>query len=150
MINWSDGGCKVSRSFTVRHALWLPKWGRLANETDGLGPDEKAELVKFFTIMDEVQDFLGVKIYVHCAYRPREYNTKVKGAAKSAHMAHGCAAVDFHAELTGFLPGPPTCNQLRKLLLPQLGHFGLRMENKPDSDWVHLDNKIGPNRYFDP
>jgi len=150
VINWSDGGSKISRSFTVRHALWLPKWGRLAGEHDGLDDAIKGELVKFFLIMDQVQDSLGVKMFIHCAYRPREYNALVKGATKSAHLGFGAAACDFHVDLTGYLPGGPTCNHVRKLLRPQLIRFGLRMEDTPDSDWIHLDNKPGVNRYFKP
>lgn len=159
MIDWSDGGCKISRHFTVRHAIWLPSWKRLATRDDGLNEDAKAALVQFFAIMDEVKGVLGLPIVVHCAFRPVEYNKLVGGAPSSMHIARRLAsgalvaACDFSAELTGATPGGQACDRIRKRLLLDLDRLGLRMENKPESEWVHLDNKPAPGpgwRYFKP
>lgn len=159
MINWTDGGCKISKHFTVRHAIWLQKWSRLALE-DELDSCAKTALVNLFTKMDKVVDQLG-RVYVHSAFRPRGYNAIVGGAKQSAHMAREVviskvptllAAVDFHVDMPNKLPGSDSCDAARKALLPNLKYFGLRMENNPGSDWVHMDTRPPTNgqHYFLP
>lgn len=149
MINWSDGGCKISKHFTVRHALWLPTWKRLALDTE-LDSDSKEALVNLFEKMDKVRDLLKTQVYVHCAFRPKDYNQLVGGAPKSAHMARKVmingqealvAACDFHAEMPNAQPGGPSCNLIRGILKPELEYLGMRMEDLPDSGWVHLDTR---------
>lgn len=148
-IDWKNPKTKLSKHFTVKEAIWLPAWGRLANDADGLGEDAKAALIGMFWVMDKVREFVGLPIVVHCAFRPQLYNKLVGGAEKSAHMArmeHGrlIAAVDFHAK------GEPP-NETRILLLPKLNELDVRMEDLPGSNWVHVDTqRPGSTRYFRP
>lgn len=157
-VRWDDAGSKVSKYFTVRHALWLPKWSRIATRDDGVTEDAKAALLRLFNVLDGVQDFLKSKILVHVAYRSEEYNALVRGTAESAHMARKLpdgaliAAVDFHADIPNKVGGD-ACDVVRARILPVLQSFELRMENNPGSDWVHLDSRpvlTGGHRYFKP
>jgi len=145
MIDWNDPASQVSKYFTVKEAIWLPSWNRLATYEDGLTDQVKQTLTDFLnTKMDGVREFLGSPIHVHCCYRPPAYNQLIGGSAKSAHMALiGAAAIDFDI-------GEP-CDHTRAKLLTELTPRGLRMENNPGSKWIHLDNAPPiPNRYFKP
>lgn len=143
-IDWTNPKQKISKYFTVEEALWLPKWNRLANESDGLTDDIKQNIVKFAQEMDIVRDFVGRAISVHIWYRPPAYNKLIGGAPASYHMKG--RAVDFH--FLGL-----TCDAGRDLIVPKLPEFGMRCEKKPGSNWIHLDD-VAPstenNRYFLP
>ncbi len=146
MMDWTDPSCLVSKYFTVKEAIWLPKWQRLASVGDGLTPEVEQTLEDFFIrFMDPVREFLGKPMRVHCCFRPEVYNREVGGAKDSAHMAkNGYAALDFDT-------GEQCANFTRSQLLPRLADFGLRMEDLPDSNWTHLDNApVKTNRYFKP
>lgn len=134
----------ISKYFTMREALWLPKWNREANESDGLDNNVLMNLSNLFEEMDLLREFFGRPIIVHVAYRPAEYNKLVKGAPKSAHLLG--KAVDFHvAEMD--------CDVARQKILDAnlLELHGLRMENLPGSSWIHIDTMApGKNRYFSP
>jgi hypothetical protein len=144
-VDWKDPNSKVSLHFTVKEALWLPQWNRMANESDGLNDTVKANLINIFRKMDDVRDFLGKPIRVHCAYRSKEYNALVKGAPQSSHMAdQESAAVDWDCG--------ENCYETQKKLEPKLEGWGLRMENNgPEANWVHLDDHVVPpggHRWF--
>lgn len=145
MINWEDPKSRISKFFIVGEAIFLPKWTRLANVGDGLTIDAKHNIESFLVEkMDVVREMLDKKIHVHICYRPQAYNALVGGAERSAHMAlDNCAAIDFHVD-------GMTCDEVRAFLLPELDGLDLRMENKPGSSWVHLDNKptFGRERFF--
>ena len=146
-IDWNNPESKISEHFTVKEALWLPGWKRLANEADGLNDTVKTNLIKIFKKMDTVRNFLGKPIKVHCAYRPEEYNKSVKGAAHSSHKADvDSAAVDWDCG--------ENCFETQKKLDPMLEGWELRMENNgSDATWVHLDNREVPpggKRWFKP
>jgi len=147
IIDWTNPDQKISTYFTVKDAIWLPKWNRLANDSDGLNADVKMALLAFFAKMDVVRAFFNKPIIVHCAFRPFAYNKLVYGAKRSAHLCNGpWAACDFH--IVGV-----TCDAARKLLVPKLEEWGMRCENKFGSNWIHLDNKpLEPrgNRFFIP
>ena len=144
-IDWLDPSAKISEFFTVKEALWLPSWGRMANPTDdGLTPEHKDNLVKLFQTMDKVRRLFDKPIIVHVAYRPPIYNQMIGGSPGSAHKFG--MAVDFH--VSGI-----KCDTVREVLVDKLEEFGLRMENLPGSNWVHLDIRPvaeGKNRYFLP
>lgn len=149
-IDWDNPESKVSRYFTVKDATWLPQWNRYAIEADGLDGHAKLALERIFNRLDLVRDLLDKPIVVHCAYRPLKYNQLVKGSATSAHVARmwqgsHIAAVDFHVE-------GMTCDEARALIEPELAPMGIRMENNPGSNWVHIDNRThGPaGRFFAP
>lgn len=137
-VDWNDPHCKVSKYFTVKEALWLPSWNRMANASDGLDDNVKANLINIFIKMDIVREFLGKPIRVHCAYRPDAYNALVKGAKNSSHKAlDDCAAVDWDCN--------EPCDDTRAKLLPKLEELRLRMEdNGPGAPWVHLDDRTPP------
>jgi hypothetical protein len=151
-INWFDPAALISRHFSVHEALWLPKWGRLASAEDGLNDHVKEQLVRLADLMDEVRELLGVKVIVHCWYRPKRYNELTHGASGSAHQCEGdWAAIDFHVRFEG-CEVPASCSRARAALLPKLAEIGLRMENNgPDAVWIHLDTRPPVHsRYFKP
>lgn len=134
---------KISKYFTYKEVLWCPQWKRCANESDGLSDEIIENLKVFLAQIDEIRDFFGKPIRVHCCYRPKEYNKLVKGAVNSAHI-HG-KAIDFDVS--------ENCDVVRKKLEKSglLEKLGLRMENNVGGNWVHLDNNpvpVGGNRIF--
>ena len=144
-IDWTNPSSKVSKYFTVKEALYLPTWNRMANDKDGLNDEIKTNLVALFAKMDLIRDFFGVAVLVHCAYRPEEYNKLIGGAPKSAHkIGKGC---DFHVESLN-------CDFARDkiILAGLLDRLELRMESKPKSNWVHVDmyppSVSGGKRFF--
>lgn len=161
MINWTDPTCPVSRYFSVREAISFPRWNRLATATDGLDDAAKGALVDLFSRMDAVREVLGAPILVHVAFRSLEYNALIGGAKFSPHIARmikepegdtPVAAVDFDADL-GESDQAANCDMIRRICLPKLTAWGMRMEDKPGSIWVHLDTKpvpFGGRRCFIP
>lgn len=140
-IDWTDPNDKVSKYFTVKECIWLPKWLRLADDKE-LTEEVKANLIKLCYIMDDIRDFIGKPLRSHVAFRPEEYNKLVGGAKNSMHKFG--RAMDF--SVSGML-----CDDVRKLLEPKLIDFNIRMENLPMSNWVHIDTgQPNPNRYFIP
>jgi hypothetical protein len=147
-IDWSDGDAKLTRYFTVKEAIWLPRWNRLAEEADGLTHAVKCRLVTLLLLMDEVREFFGRPISVHVCYRPSKYNALVKGARSSAHLASVNrsgqplrddqmeAAIDFHV-------AGVDCDEARQRINDDglLDRLGLRMEQMDGGNWVHLDNR---------
>jgi uncharacterized protein YcbK (DUF882 family) len=134
---------KISKYFTYKEALWLPQWNRCATAEDGLTDEHTQNLKDLFTIMDEVRELFGTPVIVHVSYRPQIYNAQVNGSKRSSHMEG--KAVDFHVKGLN-------CDEARAKLLPKLDELGLRMENLPNSGWVHLDTRTpGPaGRFFKP
>jgi hypothetical protein len=144
-INWARPTDVLTKHFTVHDALWLPQWTRLAQESDGLTLEYKANLILLFDKMEQVRTFLGDRpIVVHVAYRPKPYNKLIKGAANSAHL-YG-EAVDFNVEGLD-------CDTVRNLIVPKLEVWNMRCEKLPKgSPWCHLDTREPRNnsRYFIP
>lgn len=160
-MDWTYENENISKHFTVKEAIYLPKWGRLAKDTDGLNDDAKAALLGLFNTLDGVRDMLGVPLIVHVAFRPTLYNFEIGGASESAHMARKLsvgndsyliAACDFHPLFS--LPSiVDCCNKGKSMLAPYLYRYNLRMENNPNQGWIHLDNRPvaqGMNRVFIP
>lgn len=139
-MNPSD---KISNHFTWKEATWLPTWQRCANDQE-LTQEIQDTLTALFAKMDSVRDFFQAAIHVHVAFRPEAYNTLIGGAPDSEHAKGG--ACDF--DVAGI-----DCDTARQRILDAglLESLGMRMENKPGSNWVHLDIGIPrPNRYFIP
>lgn len=150
-IDWTDPTSLVTPHFSVHNMLFLPQWNRLANESDGLDDDVKANLIDLANRMETVRESLGGNpIRVHCCLRPTLYNAlpSVGGAADSSHIANtGCAAMDWDNGLN--------CDDVRQKILDLglLDSLNMRMEDSPGSNWVHLDTRIplqGHNRFFKP
>jgi zinc D-Ala-D-Ala carboxypeptidase len=136
----------LTTHFSWREALYLPSWNREATEADGLNEDIKSNLRLLFQKMELVREHFEAPIRVHCAYRPPEYNKLVGGARNSAHM-YGMAC-DF--SIKGL-----SCDEVRDRLNSEglLEKWGLRCEDLPGSNWVHLDIKpplSGRPRFFKP
>lgn len=134
----------ISKYFSLREATFLPKWSKCADASDGLTPEILSNLAEVFFALDTLREHFAAPIIVHVAYRPPTYNALVGGAPKSAHMSG--RAVDFHVK--GF-----SCDDVRKEILANgyLELLGLRMEDNPDSNWVHIDtNPPGPSGRFFP
>jgi uncharacterized protein YcbK (DUF882 family) len=139
-INWNDPASKISDHFTVKDALWLPTWNRMASANDGLDEAVKTSLIALFKQMDVVRDFFGKPIIVHVTYRPDAYNKLIGGAPASSHVRG--MAVDFH--VVGV-----NCDDARAKIVPMLEAWGMRCENLPGSSWVHLDMRAaGPGGHF--
>jgi zinc D-Ala-D-Ala carboxypeptidase len=137
---------KISHWFTWPEATYLPSWDRVAEEKDGLTEEVKTNLEKVFRKLDSIRDHFNRPINVHVAFRPTEYNKLVKGAANSAHL-YGMA-VDF--DIKGW-----DCDKAREEILQcgLLEQLGLRMEDNPGSNWIHLDcHEVHPGgkRFFKP
>jgi uncharacterized protein YcbK (DUF882 family) len=138
-IFWTNPKSKISKYFTTREALYLPKW----DKTYLPSHDEMKNIIKMAEAMDLVREFLQVPIQVHCWIRPKAYNIAVGGASASMHIVG--SAVDWSVE-------GQSCDNIRKLILPQLSFWGVRMEDLPGSNWIHLDNKPceKEHRFFKP
>lgn len=110
--------------------------------------EQMENLIEVISAMDEIRKNFAAPITVTSALRPDWYNTKIRGAANSAHK-YGMA-IDF--VIRGY-SGGNGCDEVRMLLRPELDSLGIRMEDLPRSNWVHIDTrdpgKLG-KRYFKP
>lgn len=134
----------ISSHFTWHDALWLPKWNRAACEQDGLDSWHLDTLEWFFKErVEPTRLFIGLPFVVHVCCRPDAYNKLVGGKEDSAHRIPSVkvAAIDFHVK--GI-----TCDDVRIKLTPELSKFQVRVEDRPGSDWVHMDSKIPPNGHW--
>jgi uncharacterized protein YcbK (DUF882 family) len=125
--------------FRWREALYLPRW-----EIYAVPPKEvRQRILEFAPKVQKARNILGVPMLVMSWWRPKVYNPLVGGAPGSAHKEGG--ALDFIARGIG-------CDQVIEILYPHLEELGLRMEDKPKSNWVHLDDRYpGPSgRFFKP
>lgn len=152
-INWTNPSTHITAHFTVKDALWLDQWGRLANEADGLTPRIKANIVKTASWMEKVRIIVGGPIYVRSWWRPPKYNVAIGGALHSEHMQGN--AVDWWADKDGDGDKDGAdCDLLKADLMPFLESFNLRMENNgARARWIHLDDKAlppGGHRFFKP
>jgi hypothetical protein len=140
-IDWTNPAQKISKYFTVREATYLPSWGKYHMP----GPLEQSNIVILASKMDKVRELFDQPIEVHCWLRPVDYNKYVGGAKKSMHISGG--AVDFHVKGV-------TCSHVRdKLDQAFLDSVGLRREDNPQGNWVHIDLKEVPpggSRIFKP
>lgn len=141
VIDWNSPDCKITTHFTVGDACMLHTWNRLANETDGFNDQMKMKLVALCNKMEEIREFLGCSMNVHCMFRSQQYNKEVVHAIPNDVHAQGLA-IDFDCNQT------MTIEQLHAKLEPVLEKFGLRMERNT-ATWVHLDtHPVGNARYF--
>ena len=136
---------RVSKYFSLKEALYLPSWKRVANQSDGLTVEILHNLKALFSKMDIIRDHFKLPIIVHVAYRPPAYNKLIGGAKSSAHMMG--MAVDFHIQGLD-------CDAVRSEIVKAglLDKLDMRMEDNKGGNWVHLDHrKPGPSgRIFKP
>ena len=141
---------KPSQYFSWKELLYLPSWQVFHSPSES----EVQNLTKLALCMDKVREYLEQPINVLCAIRPiyviapgtqwngKNYNAAVGGAPHSAHIQG--LAMDFTVSQIN-------CEEVRHLLLDKLEEWGMRMENKAGSGWVHLDlYPPNPNRFFKP
>lgn len=146
MIDWTKPESLVTEHFTVREMLYLPSWGRLATEADGLDDTIKSNLRRLAASLESVRAFLGVSIHVHVTYRPKAYNALIGGAPNSSHVKG--LACDFDC------PGL-TCDEVRQKILDNklLDALDMYMEDGMGTNWVHLnldDGVARRQRFFKP
>lgn len=153
-IDWTNSSANISPHFVVREALLLRLWGIAHQPAD----DEKTEIARLANIMEKVRELFNAGIIVHSWMRPVEVNapgTEFHGqnynlaagssSTKSAHI-YG-KAVDFH--ISGY-EDREGCAEARRLILPYLEEWDIRMEDI-DGDWIHIDtNPVGHKRFFKP
>lgn len=137
-IDWTNGACKVSNHFTVAEAITLHSWNRLANESDGLTDQVKAEIVKLCSIMDQIRDLIGCPMNVHCIFRSVQYNQEVLHSLPKDVHSMGMA-IDWDAN------SHYTIEQAKEKIRPVLEQFGLRLEGGTTT-WIHNDtHALGPS-----
>ena len=145
-IDWTNPAAKVTEHFCVKDCLWLPSWGRLANESDGLNDQIKQNLYNLCLKMEVIRAFCGgLPINVHVMLRPITYNAIIPGAALHSAHIEGLAC-DFDVQTRD-------CDLIRQKLLPMLEQWSIRMEKRPGENWVHIDMRpvaTGGTRYFLP
>jgi uncharacterized protein YcbK (DUF882 family) len=135
---------KASNFFGWGELLTLPSWNRLATVEDGLTEEVLDNLNTLALKMDNIRRHFNKSIKVHCAYRPVEYNKLIGGSPNSAHILG--KAMDW--SIDGL-----NCDVVRKDILDNklLESLNMRMENLPNSSWVHLDfAPVISNRFFVP
>lgn len=127
------------RNFIWKDALWLSKWKVYAVPS----VEQENEIVKIAFKLQQIRDFFGLAINAVSWLRPTAYNVLIGGATDSAHM-YGMA-VDFVVENVN-------CDEIRRQLLPKLDELKIRMEDRPGSNWVHIDNRDpgAGKRFFKP
>lgn len=153
-IDWTNPNSRISTHFTVGEAIWLREWGRLANESDGLTEEVKANIVKFAREkMDRIRSIVDQAIFVKSWYRPKKYNVAIGGAEFSMHMTG--LACDWWTDVDGDGDKDGAdCDYLKDILYKRLEELDVRMENNGQgAKWIHIDSKKvtdGMNRYFKP
>lgn len=127
-------------NFYWREVLELKQW---AIHTFPKDNKVKYNLVKITEKLQIIRGILGDRpIKITSAYRPTQYNEKIRGATNSYHKKG--MALDFcHPKYNA--------DRVREILLPRLESLGIRMENKPLSSWVHIDiGEVVNERFFKP
>lgn len=144
MINWNDPKSMISLHFSVKEALWLPHWNRMTTEEDGLTSDIKENLITLCQKLDQVRDYFQLPINIHVMFRPIEYNKEIGGAKNSSHCLGKAADFDIQGM---------NCDDVREriVLNNKLEEWVMRLEDKPGSDWCHLDfSDVINSRFFKP
>lgn len=148
-IDWTNPSAKISKYFTVKEACWLPSWSALHFPSEV----EQKNILLLAEKMDKVREFIGrpIKITVwirpilnnpKCLQHGKDYNAFIKGAKNSAHKDG--RAVDW-------ISVGRNCDELRKILVPKLEEFDIRMEDLEGANWIHIDcAPVINKRYFKP
>jgi len=126
-------------NFYWREFLWLNSWGVYVYPT----PKVVENIKHLAKIMEVIRLTLGGHaITITSGWRPIIYNVYIGGAIFSMHV-EGRACDWIHSKYS-----PDEC---RAKLESKLRTFGIRMEDKPGSSWVHVDTgQVKHKRYFKP
>jgi uncharacterized protein YcbK (DUF882 family) len=128
-----------TRSFSWKEALYCPKWQIYVFPSE----QEQSEIIKIAYKLQQIRDYFGMPITITSWLRPKLYNELIKGSVNSLHIKG--MAVDFVVEGVN-------CDEVRNHLVSRLDDLKIRMENKPNANWVHIDHGIvgKTGRYFNP
>lgn len=130
-------------NFRWKEFLYLKQWDLMVHPTEA----QAANIRRLAAVMERVRSVFNCAIIVTSGLRPEIYNKKIKGAQDSAHI-YGLAC-DF---MVSQLDGVVGCEYARDQLKPHLDNWKIRMEDKPDANWIHIDlrepGKTG--RFFKP
>lgn len=142
MINWTDPKCNITPNFTVKEALWLPHWNRLANGDDGVTEEVRHNLLSLCNILEELRrDVLVHPIHVHSMFRSEDYNRLILKLELFRDVHTFGKAVDFHTVSTE----PSDIEAVKTLLRPMLNTYNIRLEGNTTT-WIHLDTyRVGPS-----
>lgn len=140
-VNWAMEDAPLSKYFTVKEALWLNSWKKMALPT----AEQRQNIYRMALKMDEIREFLGVPLHVTSWLRPEDYNKVIGGSKRSYHMKG--LAVDFVSRKM-------SAEEMRQKLLPKLEELGIRMEDNKHigkGNWVHVDlGGVVFKRFFKP
>lgn len=125
-----------SEHFRWREILWLHEWEIYAYpEVEHYG-----NLLDLCKKLELIRKALSTSLEIVSGYRPVQYNEWIGGATLSQHCLG--AAVDFRSPKF-------SAEFMRQRLKPLLDSFHIRMENLPNSSWVHVDiREAGPGGRF--
>ena len=138
--DWTNEYSQVTDHFTVKDALYLHAWNRLATEADGANFDQLTVLCQK---MEEVRSLLGCPIKVHCMFRSPDYNQAQGIKPNDVHSLNLACDFDCLPQLS--------FDDAKSKLEQELENLNIRME-KGTTSWIHLDLRApGPSgRYFTP
>ena len=141
-IDWTDATVQVTDHFTVKDALFLHSWGRLATEADGANFDT---ILATMQMLEQVRLVLDCPVTVHCTFRSQAYNHS-QNITPVADVHSQGLAVDFDTNDT------MSTDDVKTKLMPVLESMGIRMEdNGAGASWVHVDrHAVGHARFFKP
>ena len=126
-----------SKYFTWHEALYLKSINSYAIPTEL----QKITISNFAKKMDRIRDHFGLPIKVHSWLRPDLYNKMIGGAAGSLHCEG--RAIDFS------IPGGSSIEEIKRVLYSDKNLWPGRGE-LDTTDWVHLDDSMGPWFYGNP
>ena len=120
----------ASKYFKWKEALYLKQWDVHAfPKSDSV----YLNIIEVSNRLTLIREFLQKPLLVTSWYRPEKYNTFIRGAFNSSHKDG--LAVDVVCPAMG-------AEEVRMTLLDKLDEFNIRMENLPNSTWVHIDIRV--------
>lgn len=143
MVN-PDNYIGASPYFKWREAIYVNNWDVYVYPNK----IQYSNISKLVKRLDAIRKMLDAPFIVTSWLRPTLYNQWAKpygvsGSQFSCHMDG--SAIDF--QVKGM-----TADKAREIIVPHLEFNGLRMENLPGSNWVHIDTKTpgAGGRFFKP
>ena len=129
---------KITKNFLWSEFLLLPRWGFHAFPTK----EQQSELIIIASKLQKIREILKCPVYITSGLRPIVYNRLIGGADNSYHTMG--KAVDFKTHKF-------SADKIRFGIAHRLDELDIRMEKKPQSNWVHIDTGTVHNaRYFIP
>ncbi len=137
-IDFTDPKARITEHFTVKDALTLHSWKRLATHVDGV---DFTKIVILCEKLEEIRALLSCGMNVHCMFRSQDYN-KSQGIHPLNDVHSMSLACDFDCS------PHMTISEVHAILEPKLEELGIRMEQNTPT-WVHVDlHPVVHARYF--